>query len=230
VTQLKTLLPACFAAVIALGGCATRSMNLPITQADPAAGDRFENRLDGTEKRDNLVILAFSGGGTRAAALTYGVLEFLRLTRVVRPMGNPVRLLDAVDLITGVSGGSFTALAHGLYGDTLFADCEQRFLKRDVQGEIISRVLRPAHWGALGATGTGRDEVAAGLYDEILFNGATLGDLPRAKEPVIMASAMDISSGFRFFFNQRVFDVAAARPGTRRHGERRVVLDLSARL
>ena len=45
-----------------------------------------------------------------------------------------------------MSGGSFTALADGLYGDKLFADYEQRFLKRDVQGELISRSLNPAYW------------------------------------------------------------------------------------
>ncbi len=48
-------------------------------------------------------MLAFSGGGTRAAALSYGVLEELRRTDVV-VKGKHRRLLDEVDLITGVSG------------------------------------------------------------------------------------------------------------------------------
>ncbi len=69
----------------------------------------------------DLIIVAFSGGGTRAAAFSYGVLEFLRRTEVVDSKGRKVRLLDEVDVITGVSGGSFTALAYGLYGDKLFA-------------------------------------------------------------------------------------------------------------
>jgi NTE family protein len=76
-----------------------------------------------------------------------------------------------------------------------------------VQGEIISRVLSPSNWGKLGSTGTGRSEIAADLYDEILFNGATFGDLRRAKGPMILASATDISTGSRFVFAQRVFDV-----------------------
>ena len=106
-----------------------------------------------------------------------------------------------------MSGGSFTALAYGLYGEKLFDDYEQRFLKRDVQGELISRALSPYNWGTLGGTATGRSEVAAQLYDEILFNGATFGDLRRGKGPCIMASATDISTGSRFVFSQRVFDV-----------------------
>jgi NTE family protein len=190
-----------------LDGCATRPINPPITQAAPSAGYRFETRQARDRNKDNLVILAFSGGGTRAAAFSYGVLEFLRRTEVVGPQGNTVRLLDAVDVITGVSGGSFTALAYGLYGDKLFDDYEQRFLKRDVQGEIVARTLSPSNWGKLGSTGWGRSELAAQLYDEILFNGATFGDLDRGKGPLILASATDISTGSRFVFNQRVFDV-----------------------
>ena len=126
---------------------------------------------------------------------------------MVGPQGNKVRLLDAVDVITGVSGGSFTALAYGLYGDKLFDDYEQRFLKRDVQGEIVARTFSPSNWGELGSTGWGRSELAAELYDEILFNGATFGDLDRGKGPLILASATDISTGSRFVFNQRIFDV-----------------------
>jgi NTE family protein len=45
------------------------------------------------------------------------------------------------------------------------------------------------------------------LYDEILFNDATFGDLNKGDGPMIMASATDISTGSRFVFNQGVFDV-----------------------
>ena len=191
---------------ILLAGCATRPVNLPITETDPSKGYRFETHAE-QKKKENLVILAFSGGGTRAAAFSYGVLEFLRDTEVVGPNGEKVRLLDQVDIITGVSGGSFTALAYGLYGDKLFDEYEQRFLKRDVQGEIVSRTFNPANWGKLWSTGWGRSELAAQLYDEILFDGATFGDLDRGEGPLIIASATDISTGSRFVFGQRIFDI-----------------------
>jgi NTE family protein len=45
------------------------------------------------------------------------------------------------------------------------------------------------------------------LYDEILFNGATFGDLDRGDGPFIVASATDIASGGRVSFNQNIFDV-----------------------
>ena len=190
-----------------LAGCATRPVNPPITHTNPSSGYRFETRQAHAIDKENLVVLAFSGGGTRAAAFSYGVLEFLRRTEVVGPKGNKVRLLDQIDVITGVSGGSFTALAYGLYGDKLFTDYEQRFLKRDVQGEIIGRAFSPTYWPKLTSTGWGRSELASQLYDEILFDGATFGDLDRGTGPLILASATDISSGSRFTFSQAIFDV-----------------------
>jgi NTE family protein len=141
----------------------------------------FRDAPGGRRDKENLVVLAFSGGGTRAAAFSYGVLEFLRDTEIVGPKGNKGPLARQVDVITGVSGGSFTALAYGLYGDKLFVDYEQRFLKRDVQGEIISRTFSPANWGKLSGTAWGRSELASELYDEILFNNATFGDLNRGE-------------------------------------------------
>jgi len=46
-------------------------------------------------------------------------------------------------------GGSFTALAYGLYGEKLFDDYETRFLKRNIQGELVARVLNPINWPSL---------------------------------------------------------------------------------
>ena len=195
------------ASMLLVAGCATRPINPSISQADPTTGYRFETRQVKAKDKENLVVLAFSGGGTRAAAFSYGVLEFLRRTEIVGPKGNKVRLLDEVDVITGVSGGSFTALAYGLYGDKLFDDYEQRFLKRDVQGDIIARAFSPTYWGKLSSTGWGRSELASQLYDEVLFNGATFADLNRGNGPLILASATDISTGSRFVFTQRVFDI-----------------------
>ena len=191
-----------------LGGCATRPVNPPIEKVDLNTGYRFESRLEHRRDIDteNLVVLGFSGGGIRAAAFSYGVLEALRRIELIGPKGNTIRLLDQVDIITGVSGGSFTALAYGLYGDKLFDLYEAGFLKRDVQGELIARFLNPGNWGALSSKGWGRSEMAAELYDEILFHGATFADLDRGNGPMVVAQATDISSGARLGFQQSVFD------------------------
>jgi NTE family protein len=198
---LRPLLTLLAVALLFAGGCATRPPNPPIARADPETGYRFTTHERLGASKENLIILAFSGGGTRAAAFAYGVLEALRPLVVVAPTGRRVRLLDEIDVATGVSGGSFTALAFGLYGERLFDLYETSFLKRNVQGELIRRVLNPANWGAWG-----RSETAADLYDEILFHGATFADLDRAHGPFVVASATDISTGARVGFNQGTFD------------------------
>ena len=195
------------ALALLLHACASRPINPPINQVEPASGYRLQTRQKYFRDSENLVVLAFSGGGTRAAAFSYGVLESLRRTEVVGPKGGTIRLLDEVDVITGVSGGSFTALAYGLYGEKLFDDYERRFLKRDVQGELVARLLNPVYWPALWSPSWGRSELAAELYDEILFNGATFADLDRSSGPFIIATATDISTGARLPFVQNGFDI-----------------------
>jgi predicted acylesterase/phospholipase RssA len=207
VLQSRLVWTTTLAALLVLAGCASRPVNPPMTQVDPNGGYTFQTRQKHFKSRDTLVVLAFSGGGTRAAAFSYGALEFLRRTEVAAPDGTKLRLLDAVDMITGVSGGSFTALAYGLYGDKLFADYEQRFLKRNVQGELLSRAASPGHWADYIGGTAGRSELAANYYDEILFNGATFGDLDRGDGPYIVASATDISTGSRIPFSQSVFNL-----------------------
>jgi NTE family protein len=194
-------------ALLVIAGCATRPVNPPIAQVEPEAGYRFVTRQLHFRDQDNLVILAFSGGGTRAAAFSYGVLEALRDTQLAGPRGREGRVLDAVDMITGVSGGSFTALAYGLHGKSLFDRYEQDFLKRDVEGTLLRRLVDPLYWGDLWSTGWGRSELAARYYDEILFHGATFADLQRGTGPLIVVTATDISTGARVPFAQPFFDV-----------------------
>src|SRR6185369_9517553 len=194
------------AAIGLVAGCATRPTNPPTAQFDIDKGYRIERRSENAEDNATLVILAFSGGGTRAAAFSYGVLETLRDMEVTTKSGRRLRVLDTVDVITGISGGSFTALAFGLYGDRLFDVYEKSFLKRDVQGELLGRALNPFNWPALGSTGWGRSELAADMYDDILFKGATFKDLKR-DGPRILVSATDLADGTRLIFNTENFDV-----------------------
>ena len=190
----------------AVAGCASRPINPPLKEADRGYGYRTEGQAIRGAASDTMVVLAFSGGGTRAAAFSFGVLEELRATEIVVG-GRKTRMLDELDVITGVSGGSFTALAYGLYGEKLFAEYERRFLKRDVQGELLARVLAPANWPALWSEGWGRSELAAQLYDEILFENATFGDLVGKPGPIVIATATDISTGSRLGFVQGEWDL-----------------------
>ncbi|WP_213955916.1 patatin-like phospholipase family protein [Variovorax sp. dw_954] len=194
-----------------LAGCQSMApVNPRITQVDPDGGYRAVNLLKRTRPAKNnpetLAILTFSGGGTRAAAFSYGVLEELRRQAFV--MGGKTRnVLDEVDIVAGVSGGSFTALAYALYGDRLFSEYERRFLKRNVQADLIQRALNPLNWLKLASGGWGRSELAADYYDEILFEGATFSDLMTKPTPATAITGTDISTGARFAFSQDQFDL-----------------------
>ena len=98
---LATTLLSCL--LVGLAGCATRPVNPPIKEVAPNGGYDFQSRQKYDSNKENLVILAFSGGGTRAAAFSYGVLEYLHRTEIVKPDGSKFRLIDGVDIITGVS-------------------------------------------------------------------------------------------------------------------------------
>jgi NTE family protein len=205
--MIRTLWTAPIAVILlVLAGCATRPVNPPATHFDADKAYRIERKSENAEDHATLVILAFSGGGTRAAAFSYGVLETLRDMEVTTKSGRKVRVLDTVDVITGISGGSFTALAFGLHGDKLFDLYETSFLKRNVQGELLKRALSPGNWPSLASQGWGRSELAANMYDEILFNGATYKDL-RRDGPRIQVSATDLADGTRLIFNSENFDV-----------------------
>jgi NTE family protein len=212
VVTLKTMrairLALRFFAILALVGCASRPINAPITQVDPNSGYRPVLLMQKRQNNDphTFFVLSFSGGGTRAAAFSYGVLEELHSTEII-VKGQRRLLIDEVDVITGVSGGSFTALSYALYGERLFSEYEERFLKRDVQGAMTRRTLNPFNWGKFIGGSAGRSELAAEYYDEILFEGATFGDLLDRQGPVAIATGTDLSTGSRLAFFQNDFDL-----------------------
>ncbi len=193
-----------FLAVVA--GCAHYPVNHPMSQADPQAGYRGSNLIDPENDDQILLLLSFSGGGTRAAAFSYGVLEALRDTNVFLH-GRERRLLDEVDWISAVSGGSFTAAYYGLFRDRIFEDFESRFLKKDIQGALTRAILfNPVNWGKLFSAYYDRSDLAADYYDKHVFDGKTYGDLFANKQPLIVINATDMVHGTRVAFLQDTFD------------------------
>ena len=121
-------------------GCAHYPFNQSLKQIDRQTGYRAKFRGVPGNSEALLFYLTFSGGGTRAAAFAYGVLEELKNTMVMID-GKERRLLDEVDVISAVSGGSRTAGYYGLFGEGLFQDFEQKFLKKNIQSALAARVL-----------------------------------------------------------------------------------------
>ena len=189
-----------------LAGCTT-PLPPPVPSDTPKTASGYYPRENKGNRSDELlVILAFSGGGSRAAALSYGVLKKLRDTEIT-VHGKKRRLLDEVDYISSVSGGSLTSAYFGLFGDRIFTDYEQAFLKKNVQSALIRRILAPWNWPALWTAAYNRSELAARLYDEILFQGKTFSDLMRPGAPFIHISATNLTSGIPFTFDQHQFDL-----------------------
>ncbi len=181
--------------------------NAQLSGTDPCAGYRFQKITSPTNSPDLLLMLAFSGGGTRAAALSYGVLEELARTPVDSGEGRH-RMLDEVDIISSVSGGSFTAAYYALWGDRIFSDFESQFLKNDVQSDLLRSALSPRNQFRLASPRFSRSDLAAEHYDRLLFEGATFADLIKQRDrPFVSINATDIASGARFEFTQDEFDL-----------------------
>lgn len=87
--------------------------NDKLTRYDATAGYRFKAVPSPGNSDSLFFVLSLSGGGTRAAALAYGTLEHLARTQIEWE-GQRRRLLDEVDVISSVSGGSVTAAYFGL--------------------------------------------------------------------------------------------------------------------
>lgn len=202
-TEKKILIGVLLLAV----GCAHYPVNQPIKEVHRDAGYRASN-MKTPENSDHLLLyLTFSGGGMRAAALSYGVLEELRKTEIALD-GRKRRLLDEVDGISSVSGGSFTAGYYGLFGDRIFVDFEKKFLKKNIQRGIVSGALfNVANWVRLLSPTFARNDLAAEYYDKHVFEGGTFGDMLARRGPFIIMSATDMTNGTRVGFTQEVFDM-----------------------
>lgn len=182
-----------------LAGC--YPINPALARYDPHAGYRYEN-LSAEDSDKAFVALSFSGGGTRAAAFAYGVLEELRTT----PIGGGRSMLDEADAISSVSGGSFAAAYFGLFGpDRFFTEFPDAVLHRRIERDLVLRVLAPWNWPRLLSPFFGRGDLADEYYGDHIFEQRTFAQLPR-KRPYIILNATDISRGAQFSFTQEHFD------------------------
>jgi len=188
-------------------GCAHYPVNKPLAHYDPRYGYVPKNMHEHKESAQLMVLLAFSGGGTRAAAFSYGVLEALRDTPVTVD-GRKERLLDEVDAISSVSGGSFTAAYYGLFGDRIFENFQEKFLKKNIEGALLKRTfLNPYNWVRLWSPWFARSDLAAEYYDKYVFDGSNFGDMLKHKGTMVFLNATEIVHGTRMVFTQDVFDM-----------------------
>ena len=173
-----------------------------ISRCRPAR--RKQRQLDRdveTDYEDTVVALSFSGGGTRAAAFSYGVLTAMDEFRVPN---RSTTLLDRVDFITGVSGGSVLAAYYGLKKRKALADFKQRFLLRNAEENLQMNLNLLSV--AKGLQGGINDPTAFPKWlDDNLFEHATFKSLLRQRRPYIWINASDIYDRTPFVFGRVIF-------------------------
>lgn len=195
---------------IANSGCTPYQKNVSLTQFNPEKGYRYEvlNTINGEQNTDSLfVVVSFSGGGTRAAAFSYGVLKELQNTQISWK-GEQKSLLEEVDIISSVSGGSFTSAYYGLFREAIFdGSYETKFLKHDVQKALIWKLANPLSWFKLASPDFGRSDLANEYYQEHIFGKKTFKDLQSNGKPFVMMNGTDMTTGAQFPIIQDQFDL-----------------------
>jgi len=186
--------------------CAHYPVNQQLGRADITKGYRYSNltlpREDGT-----FVVLTFSGGGSRAAGFAYAVLR--EMEKKTLPDGS--NLLDHIDVISSVSGGSFMSMYYGLHGREGLGDFKTRFLEKNIEGMLFKTAfLNPRNIIRLLSPKFSRIDLAAELYDRVLFDNKTFAHLmavqPAARRPFIVANSTELDLGSRFEWTQDQFD------------------------
>ena len=187
---------------LALSACAT-VYNLPTNV--PLGADIAGNDIGKPVPiydDDLLLALSFSGGGTRAAAFSFGVLT--ELDRIRSSSNQTKSLLDRVDFVSGVSGGSVTAAYFGLKRREALVDFRERFLLRNAEEDLRTRVSLVNLSRALG--GGVNDVQFTEWLDQNLFDGARYEAFREERRPRVWINASDIFNRTPFVFGKTSFD------------------------
>lgn len=177
-----------------------------LSQIDPEKGYRLEKTMQQALEKENLVIVTFSGGGSRAVSLGYGVLEqFQQAT--VRPTERGDTLLQNIDVVYGVSGGSVLAAYLALEGQETIPKFKEFFLKKNFQKKVINEVFSLSNVPRLTSPQFGRSDLLQEQLNLALYNGKTFADLARKRKgPFAVINATDMTAEQKVSFTQDFFD------------------------
>lgn len=158
----------------------------PALEAGPAASSAtVHSEVDGADDGVHTV-LCFSGGGTRAAAFALGVARGLA---ELDAGGAP--LLERVDRVVGVSGGSLTAAQVALDRSPAALEAfERRVLREDLERAMV-RSAASQGWSLVARELT-RGDVAAGCFGDRL-PGGSFAALP--VRPELWVQTTDFATG-----------------------------------
>ena len=189
-------------ACLVLAGCATRFENFPLT-GDQVNPER--RAVDVSHEERPLILVAVSGGGSRAAALGWVILKEVAKFRY--PASSPSRsLIDDIAVVSSVSGGSVIAAYFALYGPEGLERFTPEFLVPDNMRTLGLDAVTPITWFQLAVTGSSRIDIVEELFDDQLFKKKTFFDLNQPGKPYLILNATDMASGEVFAFTPKRFD------------------------
>lgn len=202
---------------LALAGCASLSWekNPPLPPGGKVVGTPYTlASVPDSTGEEYVVLFAFSGGGKRSASFGYGALEAAH--EIAMPSNST--LADQIDVVSGVSGGSFTASAFALYHDALFdgplVDPQgvrhpsyKDFLDSNTNAAILAIYLEPWRWQWLANRHIGTNDEMEATYEGALFGETTYKDLAGRGRPYLVVQATDLDAQQPFTFTQTDFDL-----------------------
>ena len=160
------------AAVALLVGCGTKATEYPL-----AASQRNQPQppLEPDPNRP-LIAIAFSGGGSRAAALAAVVVD--QLNRVTYRDGDQTRTLGSdIAVASSVSGGSVYNADLGLHGPAHARAFAERIQSFDGIGWLAQRAFNPFTWIGLQLKGETRVDEQQRMLEVLLDTNATMAAL-----------------------------------------------------
>lgn len=182
-----------------LAACAGAPLNPPRNRAAVAEP---QQRAPRTDTPQTAVALSFSGGGLRAAAFSYGVLEGLR----EQASNGERNLLDEVTFITSVSGGSITAAYFGLHGVEGLRGFRDKVLLRDGEAGLRFSLVNPNNLMRLFAGGLNDRSNLNDWLERDVFKGATFADMLKRERPAVWINATNAQYRLAFPFHERAFE------------------------
>lgn len=199
--------PLILASSLALVGCATVVPPTPINAPIRADSVALSQEMD---FEGDVLVLAFSGGGARAAAFSLGALQGLRDTQGAD--GRP--LLERVRLISSVSGGSITAAYFGQHGAAGLETFRAAYLDKDWASELHVSPYSPLNWARASRGGVNDERLLADWLDREVFGHGLVRDVWNENGVRVWLNATDLYNGTTFAFTPLYFNALCSELGS----------------
>lgn len=178
-----------------LAGCATPFDNAPLN--GPATGPMAWPPQRPDDDHDRVIGLSLSGGGLRAAAFAFGVLQ--ELAEGERDVYGDLRF------VSSVSGGSLTAAYMALEGRPGLHSFRERVLLRDFELHLRLSLWSPDNVLRLLAGGLNDRSNLGRVLDQDVFRSATFADIHGRGHLDLWINATDLFNRTPFPFTPPVF-------------------------